>query len=134
MHVARRRHHRGRDVPPAGIVLPLGALQANAMVSPRSLRSARRIAAALCTALAIESPGLADQVTLSPLKDNTIFSESNSTSNGAGTGIFAGKTSTGAIRRALLAFNVAGAIPAGSTITSVQLVLTVTMSIAGEER
>jgi len=94
----------------------------------------RLIAAAVCTLLASGAAALADEVTLRPLKDNTIFSESNSTSNGAGVGIFAGKTATGAIRRALLAFDVAAAIPAGSTITSAQLMLTVTMSIAGEEK
>jgi hypothetical protein len=66
----------------------------------------------------VASPALADQVTVPPLKDNTIYGESNDLSNGAGTSLFAGVTAMSAIRRALLAFDVAGTLPAGSTITS----------------
>ena len=77
----------------------------------------------------------ADQVMLSAAKDNTIYSDGTTLSNGAGNGIFAGRTgqnSNGAIRRALIAFDVAGAIPAGSRITSVELTLRVAMTNAGE--
>ena len=81
----------------------------------------------------VASPALADQVTVPPLKDNTIYGESNDLSNGAGTSLFAGVTAMSAIRRALLAFDVAGTVPAGSTITSAQLVLQVTRSAAGNE-
>jgi hypothetical protein len=98
-------------------------------------RALRRtaIGAAWGALIAGACPARADQVTLEPSRDNTIFSESDSLSNGIGVGLFAGAIGGGAIRRALLAFDVAGAIPAGATITSAQLRLTVTRSIAGNE-
>src|SRR5258708_765354 len=103
------------------------------IASPPRRKPSRTIAAAVCAALAIVLPARADQITLTPLRDNTIFSESNSLSNGAGGGLFAGNTNNGATRRALLAFDVAGSVPAGSTITGAQLGMRVTMSIAGSQ-
>jgi hypothetical protein len=52
-------------------------------------------------------------------------SADGSTSNGAGTTMFAGRNSqaTNSIRRAVLRFDVSGDVPAGSTITSVQLTM-----------
>ena len=68
----------------------------------------------------------ADQATLTPSKDNTIFSETTSTlSNGAGQNTFAGSTANGDARRALIRFDLSS-IPAGSTISSV----TLTMSLS----
>lgn len=60
-------------------------------------------------------------VSLVPTLDNSIYSESNN-SNALG-GLFAGRTAGGAIRRALLEFNIAASIPAGATIDSVVLTL-----------
>ena len=72
---------------------------------------------------------LATTVTLEPVKDNTLIeSSSGSVSNGAGTNFFSGRTGQpqgSAIRRAVIAFDVSGSIPAGSTITSVTLTLQV---------
>jgi len=64
---------------------------------------------------------------LACVRDNTIF-EAVDSSNGMGAYMFAGKTNLGtsppaAIRRALVKFDVAQAIPAGSTIDSVMLSL-----------
>lgn len=60
-------------------------------------------------------------------KDNTLYQSSiGATSNGAGEGIFAGKTNNGSLRRALVQFDIASAVPAGSTIESVELKLVVT--------
>lgn len=87
----------------------------------------------LCLLLAIAAPAGADQVVLEPVKDNTIFSESQNLSNGMGVGLFAGRNGAGSTRRALIAFDVAGAIPAGSTITSAQLLLHVTLSHSGSQ-
>ncbi|MBX2990782.1 MAG: T9SS type A sorting domain-containing protein [Bacteroidetes bacterium] len=71
------------------------------------------------------------QVTLDASKDNTLYEDpSGSLSNGAGPGFFTGKTIAGAIRRGLLAFDVAGGIPANATITNVTLTLTVTQAQA----
>ncbi len=56
--------------------------------------------------------------TLSPSKDNTLYEEAPSNSNGSGQNIFAGLSGQG-IRRGLIAFDIASSIPAGSTIDSV---------------
>ena len=67
---------------------------------------------------------LATTVTLEPAKDNTIYEHpSGSLSNGGGDHLFAGKTGQGRAVRALLAFDISGTIPAGATITSVDLTL-----------
>lgn len=66
----------------------------------------------------------ADQVTVPASADNTMFEESPDISNGAGDYFFCGQTnSTSNLRRGLVRFDVAGAVPAGSTIDSVELVL-----------
>ena len=69
----------------------------------------------------------ADSVTLGPAKDNTLFQPiSGQASNGAGPGFFTGRTnSSDVFRRGLVAFDIAGAIPTGSTINSASLTLTV---------
>jgi hypothetical protein len=59
-------------------------------------------------------------VTLTADKDNTIYSESNTLSNGAGANFFAGVTNNAAKRRALVHFDLSS-IPAGATITSATL-------------
>jgi hypothetical protein len=69
------------------------------------------------------------QVTLDASKDNTLYEDAaGSLSNGAGPGFFAGKTGGGFIRRGLLAFDIAGAIPSNSTVTSVVLTLDVSQA------
>jgi hypothetical protein len=63
-------------------------------------------------------------VNVAPSKDNTLYeSPSDPLSNGSGDYIFTGKTATGSIRRALIAFDVAGSVPEGWTIDSVRLTL-----------
>ena len=66
-------------------------------------------------------------VTLNATRDNTIFGNNGSQSNGAGEYFFVGRTLQGAptdVRRAFIAFdNIDDSIPAGATITSVQLQL-----------
>ena len=86
-------------------------------------------------ALAAARPARAEQVTLAPAKDTTIYAEGE-LGNGAGTSLFTGATAdlnNGALRRALLAFDVAGSIPAGAVVTSATLTLTVTMSVSGPQ-
>ncbi|MBI5763315.1 MAG: PEP-CTERM sorting domain-containing protein [Planctomycetes bacterium] len=66
----------------------------------------------------------ASVINLAPQKDNTLYqSDAGDTSNGMGEHLFAGSTGFAELRRALMAFDVAGAIPAGSTINSVSLTL-----------
>lgn len=68
-------------------------------------------------------PLVAEMVTLAPARDNTIFSANDHASNALGI-LFTSTTNQGNRRRALLAFDVAGHIPAGSTITAASLTLT----------
>ena len=64
----------------------------------------------------------ADTITLEPVADTTLYeSVDGNASNGAGVFSFAGRTNRGELRRALVAFDVAAAVPTGATITSVQL-------------
>ena len=73
----------------------------------------------------------ATQVTLQPIKDNTLYqSATGSTSNGAGEYLFVGKTGGGSVRRGLLAFGVAGNVPPGATINSVSLTLHMSRTVA----
>jgi spore coat protein A len=70
-------------------------------------------------------------VLLDAERDSTIYWESDSTSNGSGEHFFAGRTAGVSLRRALIRFDVAGAIPAGSTITGVELTVYMSRSSAG---
>jgi hypothetical protein len=66
----------------------------------------------------------AAQVTLEPTADNTLYADDGSLSCGKGESIIAGRTGfPGNIRRAVLRFDVAASIPAGSTIDAVNLTL-----------
>jgi len=69
---------------------------------------------------------------LNPIKDNTLYESSDgSVSNGAGSHLFSGTNGRGEIRRALIAFDIAGNIPAGATISSVSLRLNMSRTAAG---
>ena len=78
----------------------------------------------------------ADTVVLESSKDNTLFEQANGTlSNGSGSFIFAGLSRQPEglqTRRAALAFDIAGTVPAGATITSATLTIRVTRSISNE--
>jgi len=99
------------------------------------------IAVSLSILLAIPVALRADTVTLPPTRDNTLYepvqqTSFNDTSNALGPNFFVGKVKDAdadpgagtrvAVRRGVLAFNIAGNIPAGSTIDSVQLTLVAT--------
>ena len=80
----------------------------------------------LAVALAGIALSLASAATINinPSKDNTLYQfvvVDGDRSNAVGTRLFTGETSEAEIRRAVLAFDIAGNIPAGSTITSVSL-------------
>jgi hypothetical protein len=62
-----------------------------------------------------------DSVVLIPTKDNSIYERNQSNSNGAGIYFVAGETGQGFKNRALMAFDIAGNIPAGAIITNVSL-------------
>jgi hypothetical protein len=75
------------------------------------------------------------QVLIQASKDNTLYSDqSGMVSNGKGQHFFVGRNAgmtAYPIRRGLIAFDVAAAIPAGSQITSVQLTLSLSQTISG---
>jgi hypothetical protein len=65
-------------------------------------------------------------VAVKPVQDNTLFEDPDGlTSNGAGPVLFAGSTGRGQVRRALMEFDVAGALPPGARIDSVALAVRV---------
>ena len=67
----------------------------------------------------------ADTVVLTPVKDNTLISNETN-SNGAGDSVFSGRTGSfgnQTVLRAVMAFDVTGSIPTGSTIDSATLTL-----------
>lgn len=100
-------------------------------VHPAS-RPAWRVAALGLLALATAARG--DVVSLSPSKDNTLYqSAAGDLSNGAGSYFFAGTTAQESIRRGLIAFDVAAAVPAGSTILSAALRLHMSRTAAAAE-
>lgn len=89
---------------------------------------------AFCAALAGAAPAAADLITIGPVRDNTLFENSvGATSNGAGQHLFAGQTMFDETRRALLKFDVAAAVPAGATVTSVTLRLHMSRTAAASE-
>lgn len=80
----------------------------------------------LLLALALASRAEAGVVTVSPIRDNTLFEDAQGdTSNGAGPAIYAGRNSQDLTRRALIAFDLVGVVPAGAAIDSVVLTLEV---------
>lgn len=70
-------------------------------------------------------------IQLAPSLDNTLYeSATGALSNGAGQYLFVGKTAQGAVRRALIAFDVLAAIPPKSRIVDVELRLVSSRSTA----
>jgi hypothetical protein len=65
----------------------------------------------------------ADVITIGAAKDTTIYAVSGTLSNGSGPTMIAGRNSLGDSRRGLIAFDIAGQVPAGSVITAVHLTL-----------
>ena len=76
-------------------------------------------------------PSRAVVVTLDAARDNTIFSDTFAQlSNGQGPYFYVGRNANDSVRRALLGFDVS-AIPAGSTIVSANLTLSMDRTISG---
>ncbi len=97
------------------------------------LKASAQCAAAIGV-LGFGAAALGDVVSVTTSKDNTLYEDfQGSLSNGAGSHMFAGSTAGWAYRRALAAFDIAGAVPAGSTILSVSLTLHMSQTIAGDQ-
>ena len=79
---------------------------------------------ALAALLAAAPEAAATVVSLPASKDNTLYeSATGALSNATGEYLFTGRTKNGLVRRAVLSFDVASVVPAGSTINSVTLQL-----------
>ena len=62
------------------------------------------------------------KVTMTSVKDTTLYEDTTGAlSNGAGQNMFAGSKGAGQSERGLVAFDVAGKVPAGTTLTAVKL-------------
>jgi hypothetical protein len=76
-------------------------------------------------------------INIMPSKDNTLYEfdpKEGDFSNGAGFHFFAGKTVMSELRRAVLAFDIAGSIPPGSIITSVTLTMNMSKTLGNTAR
>ena len=94
----------------------------------------RDFATGCSLALLLTATATADTVTLGASRDNTLyFDNGGALSNGAGDYFFAGLTGGGLSRRGLLAFDVAGALPAGATIDSAELTLEMSRTNSGPQ-
>ncbi len=91
------------------------------------------MATVLVLLLSVPATGWSNVVSVQPLADTSIYEEDGTVSNGAGSHLFAGTTDDGFRRRGLLEFDVAAAVPAGSTIQSVTLTLYMSRSKANDE-
>ncbi len=79
----------------------------------------------------------ADTININPSKDNTLYQyipADGDRSNALGDHFFTGETAVGELRRGVLAFDIAGNVPAGSTITSVTLTLNMSRTPSGTAR
>ncbi len=76
-------------------------------------------------------PALADVVSVPASADTVIYSESDSTSSGAGNGLFCGRTNMGFVRRTLMRFDLEGRVPPGSIINSVEVRVFVNRAMNG---
>src|SRR5689334_10716404 len=84
----------------------------------------KKLAFAIAIVALTAPPASADTISIGASKDVTIFQNNVDNSSGAGNGLFAGTNGTSSPRRALLAFDIAGKLPAGAIIQGVQLTLT----------
>jgi hypothetical protein len=90
---------------------------------------------ALVCCAALGGAANAAEIELFAIRDNTLFEdEQGDTSNGSGPSLFAGRNSQGRARRALVAFDVASALPVASTLDSVTLHLRLSSSSDPEPR
>lgn len=90
----------------------------------------------LAATLVFVEAAIADVANIGALKDNTLIEDSaGGFSNGIGPSFFSGRIGQPANsrRRGLIAFDVAGSIPSGSTINSVTLTLYMSQTNAGAQ-
>jgi len=102
--------------------------------------SSRVVAASILATLVCATSSrlaIADTININPSKDNTLYEyvpEDGDRSNGLGLHVFAGETAMGEARRGVLAFDIAGNVPAGSTILGATLSLNMSRTGTGTSR
>lgn len=107
-------------------------MEANRSLKPARCKGLPRGIAACALVAGLAAPASATSVVLAPVRDNTLYeSATGALSNGAGAYFFAGATGGLAIRRAVLAFDVAGNVPAGAQIASARLHLRMSRALEG---
>ena len=107
--------------------------------SAREQRISKLLLALILVALLGGAPSLAiaDIININPIKDNTLYEyvpAEGDLSNALGFHLFAGTTATGELRRGVLAFDIAGNIPAAARITSVSLSLNMSRTAFDTDR
>jgi hypothetical protein len=103
------------------------------LMTPKTLLAVMLMSAFSFSAYTSASAGI---VNITPSKDNTLYeydAAEGDRSNGAGFHFFAGENGQGERRRGVVAFDVTGAIPPGSTITAVTLTMNMSMTPADTE-
>ncbi|HOC44809.1 MAG TPA: DNRLRE domain-containing protein [Thermoanaerobaculales bacterium] len=76
----------------------------------------------ILVSLAMAGLAPAQTIELAPIMDATLYEDAGGVlANGSGSYLFVGRTAQPLTRRALIAFDIAGAIPAGSTIITAEL-------------
>lgn len=117
--LARRRQGAFRDA--------MGELSFGAPSSPPALTSMHpnflpRCGILLAALVSFSSLHAQTTVTVQCAADNTLYQTlTGDASNGAGASIFVGQNAFGSIRRAVLRFDVAAALPAGARVLTAQL-------------
>jgi hypothetical protein len=94
--------------------------------------SSRKIFGLTIVVLLVTTAARADTITIFPSQDNSLFQNLPANSNGGGAALFVGEDQRSSARRALIGFDIAGNIPAGATITSVQFSLFQEQTAPGE--
>ncbi len=98
----------------------------------------RRFSVVVGLVVGLSLPVQADTVTLAPSKDNTLIEiiSGGHRSNALGDGIYSGRIGHmggGTRRRAVLAFDLIGTVPAEAEITSVTLTLNLLATVSGDQ-
>lgn len=90
------------------------------------MRTSYQLALLIAASLSVAGSAHAESVIIIAARDTTLYEDAaGALSNGAGDHMFAGRTlqAANALRRALIAFDIAASVPAGSTIESAALAL-----------
>ena len=108
-------------------------------ISARSRQALKRLLLVILTVSLLGGPSLATAqlANLNPSKDNTLYqyvAEDGDLSNALGTHFFAGETAMAELRRGVVAFDIAGNIPPGSTILGVTLSLNMSRTALSDSR